>query len=167
MSCLSVLERAFPVHGSGGDSRRGGAAAAGRLHRHDRRSRLGLGLHPPHQRRHDAPARSRRAARGSGLLVHAAERSTRSWARRRARRRRSRANGWRAPANAGGHSSPSPRIRRCAARPARRCRRICARSRSRWSVSTRRRSSTTTSRTTTRSATARRRCTKSTASPSR
>ncbi len=69
-----------------------------------------------------------------------------------------------ARANAGGLFSPSRPSRRSARNPARRCRRICAKSRWRWSASTRPRSFTTTSRTATRRATARRRCTKSTAS---
>ncbi len=37
VSCLSVLERAFPLHGSRGDPRHRHSAAAGRLHRHQRR----------------------------------------------------------------------------------------------------------------------------------
>ena len=108
-----------------------------------------------------------RAARRSGLLVHPAE-PRRDHGPGRGRDGKDRAaNGSAAPANAGVHSSPSPLTRRCAPRPARRCPTTCARSPSPWSASTRPRSSTTTSRTATRSVTARRRCTKSTASPSR
>ena len=89
--CLQRARARVPLHGSRGHSRRRGAAAPGRLHRHHRRSRLGLGLHPPHQRRPDAPPRLSNALREEvRLLVHAAEASTRSWAGRRARPRRSR-----------------------------------------------------------------------------
>ena len=69
VSCLSVLERAFPLHGSRGHPRHRDPAAAGRLHRHQRRHRLGVGRHPPDQRRQDLPARpGRHPPRGAGLV---------------------------------------------------------------------------------------------------
>ena len=117
VSCLSVLERAFPYMEA--------AAIPGvavpllqddcidttvdldwvwdyiHLTSDDRTRRLDL----------------ERAARRSRFLVHARFARSRSWAPPKARRRRSRANGWGAPANAGGRSSPSPLFRRCARRP--------------------------------------------------
>ena len=87
VSCLSVLERGLPLHGGGRDSGRGDSAAAGRLQGHGRRRRMGLGLHPCHERRPDPPARSRRVAARRRELVRArgARRAVRRTANRRDR----------------------------------------------------------------------------------
>jgi hypothetical protein len=49
VSCISVLERAFPLHGSRSHPGCRCPIAPGRLHRHHGRSRLGLGIHSPHE----------------------------------------------------------------------------------------------------------------------
>ena len=105
VSCLSVLERAFPYHGSRGDSGRGDSAAAGRLQGHHRRHRLGLGLHSPHQRRpHVAAWTSTRSAARSTPGSRPADSMRCSDRRRRDTERLAPRVADRAPANAGGRS---------------------------------------------------------------
>ena len=169
VSCLSVLERAFPYMEA--------AAIPGvampllqddcidttvdidwvwddiHLTSDDQTRRLDLDAHPPRSR--DAGSRPTRSTRSWARPTGETEQIAREWLGRR-------------PASAGGRSSPSAPIQALARRPATAgipddLRKAASPS----NASTRPRSSTTTSRTTTPRATASRRCTRSTAWPSR
>ena len=104
VSCLSVLERAFPYMEAAAIPGVAIPLLQDDCNDTDRRHRLGLGRHPPHQRRPDPPARSRRAARRGATLVHAGGARSTAWARPRARPTASPASGWPRPASAGGRS---------------------------------------------------------------
>ena len=102
VSCLSVLERAFPYMEAAAIPGRGDSAPSGRLQGHRGRHRLGLERRPPHQRRSHPAARPRRAANRGRDLVHARLRSTPCSARPTARRIASPEAGWPPRANGGG-----------------------------------------------------------------
>ncbi|CAA9416475.1 MAG: Geranylgeranyl diphosphate synthase, partial [uncultured Phycisphaerae bacterium] len=62
-----------PVHGVGRHPGHRDPAAPGRLRRHERGHGLGVGGHPPDQRRQDPPPRPRRDPRGGRRVVHAGQ----------------------------------------------------------------------------------------------
>ena len=104
VSCLSVLERAFPYMEAAVDPGPRDSAAARRLQEHRRRSRLGARRDPPDRRRPHGPPGSRRTAQRGPVLVPRGRPRPRCAGRPRARPSGSRGPGWRGAASAGARS---------------------------------------------------------------